>query len=62
LVTAIFIPNRFHSNPTEMIHGIHRGFFVLGGWTILSTIIFWGLKPGDGSSVAGERKRDLPAG
>ena len=40
LATAFFIPDRFHSNPPEMIHGIHEAFLVLGGFTILSTIIF----------------------
>jgi EmrB/QacA subfamily drug resistance transporter len=52
LVTAIFIPDRFHSNAAEMIHGIHKGFFVLGGMTILSTVIFSGLKSGDGDNVS----------
>ena len=31
LATAFFIPDRFHSNAAEMIHGIHQAFFVLGG-------------------------------
>jgi hypothetical protein len=44
-----------------MIHGIHRAFFVLGGWTILSTLVFVGLKRGDGDSVA-KHKGALPAG
>src|SRR5262249_39783838 len=38
LVTAFFIPDRFRSNPPEMIHGIHQAFGVLGGLTILSTV------------------------
>ena len=29
LVTALFIPDRFHSAATEMIHGIHQAFLVL---------------------------------
>jgi hypothetical protein len=61
LATAIFIPDRFHTNPPEMIHGIHRAFLLLGGWTILSTLIFSGLKRGDGDSVA-RHKGALPAG
>jgi hypothetical protein len=40
LATAFFIPDRFHSSAPEMIHGIHQAFFVLGGLTILSTIVF----------------------
>jgi MFS family permease len=38
LATAFFIPDRFHSNPSQMIHGIHQAF-VLGGMTILSTVV-----------------------
>ena len=52
LVTALFIPERSHSSAPELIHGIHRAFLVLGGLTILSTIIFRGLKKGDGDSVS----------
>jgi EmrB/QacA subfamily drug resistance transporter len=52
LVTAFFIPDRFHSTPTEMIHAIHRAFLVLGALTVLSTIVFCGLKSGDGDSVS----------
>ena len=40
LATAFFIPDRLHSNPAEMIHGIHEALLVLGGFTILSTLIF----------------------
>jgi EmrB/QacA subfamily drug resistance transporter len=61
LATAVFIPNRFQSAPTEMIRGVHRAFLVLGGWTILSTMVFMGLKRGDGDSVA-RQKGALPAG
>jgi EmrB/QacA subfamily drug resistance transporter len=52
LVTAFFLPDRYRSNPLEFIHGIHRAFFVLGGMTILSTIVFRGLKRGDGDAVS----------
>ena len=40
LATAFFIPARVHTNQGEMIHGIHQALLVLGGFTILSTIIF----------------------
>ena len=40
LATAIFIPDRLHSNPAEMIHGIHEALLTLGLFTLLSTIIF----------------------
>jgi MFS family permease len=52
LVTALFIPDRLHSNAPEMIHGIHHGFFVLGGLTILSTLIFGELKSLDGNTTS----------
>ena len=52
LVTAFFIPDRFHSSAPQMIHGIHRAFLVLGGLTVFSTIVFRELKSGDGDSVS----------
>ena len=55
LVTAVFLPDRFHSNASQMIEGIHRGFFVLGGMTILSTVVFSSLKSGDGDSVSQQK-------
>jgi hypothetical protein len=55
LVTAVFLPDRFHSNASQMIEGIHRGFFVLGAMTILSTIVFSSLKSGDGDSVSQQK-------
>lgn len=55
LATAFFIPDRVHTDPREMIHGIHASLLVLGGFTILSTLIFHTLKSGDGSSVSQQR-------
>jgi EmrB/QacA subfamily drug resistance transporter len=52
LVTAFFLPNRYLSDPPQFIHGIHRAFFVLGGMTLLSTLVFSGLKRGDGDVVS----------
>jgi EmrB/QacA subfamily drug resistance transporter len=51
LTTALFVP-RTHSNPAEMIHGVHEALLVLGGFTILSTVIFRHLKRGDGQNVS----------
>jgi MFS family permease len=56
LVTAFFIPDRHTSNPEQFIHGVHRAFFVLGGMTILSTIVFSGLKRGDGDAVSQQKE------
>jgi MFS family permease len=52
LATAFFIPDRFHSNSVELIHGIHDTFLVLGAFTVLSTVIFHKLKSEDGSNVS----------
>ena len=52
LVTAFFIPDRFHSSAPEMIHGIHDAFFVLGAITIFSTIVFSELKTLDGDTTS----------
>jgi EmrB/QacA subfamily drug resistance transporter len=55
LVTAFFLPDRFRSNPPVFIHGIHKAFFVLGGMTVLSTIVFGELKKNDGAVVSQTR-------
>ncbi len=55
LAAAFFIPDRFHSNAPEMIHGIHQAFLVLGGLTMLSTIVFRELKSGDGDVVSRQK-------
>jgi EmrB/QacA subfamily drug resistance transporter len=52
LAAAFFIPDRFHSSAPEMIRGVHRAFFVLGGLTVLSTLIFQELKSADGDTVS----------
>jgi EmrB/QacA subfamily drug resistance transporter len=55
LAAALFIPDRFHSDPGQMIHGIHLAFIALGVLTIVSALIFNGLKSDDGSSVSQRR-------
>jgi EmrB/QacA subfamily drug resistance transporter len=60
LATALFIPDRFHADAAQMIHGIHQAFFVLGGLTILSAIVFAGLRRDDGDAVS-RHKIVLPA-
>jgi len=61
LVTAIFIPDRFHSDPAQMIHGIHGAFLVLGSLTIVSAIVFRELRSDDGSAIS-QHKAVLPVG
>ena len=52
LVTALFVPDRHSSTPDEMIHGIHLALFVLGAVTVLSALIFAGLRASDGEAVS----------
>jgi EmrB/QacA subfamily drug resistance transporter len=52
LVTGFFIPDRLHSTSPQMIHGIHSAVCVLGGITILSTIVFRGLTSLDGNTTS----------
>ncbi len=52
LAAAFFVPDRAHTTGPEMIHGIHRAFLALGGWTIISTLVFRELKSGDGDNVS----------
>jgi EmrB/QacA subfamily drug resistance transporter len=51
LTTAFFIPS-VHSDPAQMIHGIHEALVALGILTILSTIVFRRLRSGDGGDVS----------
>src|SRR5208337_785993 len=52
LATAFFIPDRYHTSASEMIHGIHKAFLVLGALTILSSMVFRELRKEDGDSVS----------
>jgi EmrB/QacA subfamily drug resistance transporter len=54
LATAFFVPTG-HTSPTEMIHGIHKALIALGALTIVSTIVFHTLKPGDGDTVSHQK-------
>jgi EmrB/QacA subfamily drug resistance transporter len=54
LATAFFVP-RVHSNPAEMIHGVHKALLALGVFTIVSAVIFSKLKSGDGQNVSQQK-------
>jgi MFS family permease len=57
LVTAVFVPDRFHADAAEMIQGIHRAFLVLGIWMVLTTITFMRLHNSDGAAVSQYRRQ-----
>ncbi|HEY0257197.1 MAG TPA: hypothetical protein VGC39_07135, partial [Candidatus Methylacidiphilales bacterium] len=52
LATAFFLPGRGSTSSPEMIRGIHEAFLALGGWTLISTLVFRELKDSDGESVS----------
>jgi EmrB/QacA subfamily drug resistance transporter len=52
LVTAFFIPDRFHSSQGQLIEGIHQAFLILGGLTVLSAGVFMELRKDDGDNVS----------
>ena len=56
LLTAVFIPDRFHTSAQEMIHGIHRGLLILGAMTVVSTAVFVELKSSDGETTSRHRE------
>ncbi len=62
LMTALFIPDRLTSSPTQMIRGIHEALLSLGVLTIASTAIFHGLRPGDGDNVSQHHEAVRTAG
>jgi EmrB/QacA subfamily drug resistance transporter len=52
LVATLFIPDRFSSDASQLIGGVHQAFLVLGGLTVLSTLVFSELKNTDGGNVS----------
>lgn len=62
LTTAFFVSDRYRSNSLEMIHGLHKALLVLGGLTILSTVVFMELRRGDGAKVSQQKAIHHPDG
>jgi EmrB/QacA subfamily drug resistance transporter len=52
LTVAVFIRDRFHTAPSEMISGIHKAFVTLGILTIASALVFRRLLPSDGDKLS----------
>ena len=52
LTAAVFVPDRFHTSASQMIHGIHQAFLLLGALTALSATVFAQLRRHDGESVS----------
>lgn len=52
LVAALFLTDVSQTDRTAYIQGLHRTFLVLGAFTIVSGLMFRGLRRGDGSNVS----------
>jgi MFS family permease len=62
LAAALFVPDRFHTDAPQMVHGIHLAFLLLGVLTILSTAVFATLRNDDGEAVSRHRSTELQTG
>jgi EmrB/QacA subfamily drug resistance transporter len=58
LTAAFFIPASVRSNPIQLMDGLHKAFLALGGFTVLSTAVFWQLRAADGRAIS-QQKKDL---
>jgi len=61
LIASVFLPDRSTSGSPEMIQGIHHAFLILGSATIVSTVVFHGLRRDDGNAVSRHRAVMPPA-
>jgi len=52
LTTVLFLPPKVGFNPLAVVRGIHEALYILGGLTILSTMVFVRLRSGDGDNVS----------
>jgi len=60
LVTVFLIPDQLRSKPAAMIGGLHEAFLILGGFTVLSTLVFARLRRKDGEAET--RQKDIHLG
>ncbi|CAN5741874.1 multidrug transporter subunit MdtD [soil metagenome] len=52
LIAAVFVPTELHSHPDAIIDGVQHAFLVLGLLTIVSSVVFFGLKADDGADLS----------
>ena len=60
LTTVFFIPDRLKADPAAMVSGLHEAFLALGAFTLISTVVFFRLRSGDGASET--RQKDIHLG
>jgi hypothetical protein len=55
LIAAMFVPESLRSDPTALIHGVHKAFIVLGIMTMASSVVFMQLRKHDGGAISGRK-------
>jgi hypothetical protein len=55
LVTAWFVGDTPQSDHPAFMDALHHAFLALGAVTILSSLLFWRLRPDDGNNVSNRR-------
>jgi EmrB/QacA subfamily drug resistance transporter len=55
MMSALFLPHNATSMSHQVIRGIHEAFLILSGLTIVSALVFRGLRAGDGGGVSQQR-------
>jgi EmrB/QacA subfamily drug resistance transporter len=55
LTTALFLPQGTEAGAAQAVHGIHLALLVLGVLTLLSTVVFAGLRGTDGDDVSHQK-------
>lgn len=52
LIAAWYLGGLPQSDPVAVMTALHHAFLTVGGFTVLSSLSFWGLRPRDGESVS----------
>ena len=55
LTSAMFIPRTNLTSGQQVVHAIHDAFLLLALLTVVSGLVFTGLKAGDGGDVSQQR-------
>jgi hypothetical protein len=52
IVTAWYLGGLSQSDHVLVTSALHKAFLTMAGWTMVSSAIFWVLRPGDGAAVS----------
>jgi EmrB/QacA subfamily drug resistance transporter len=60
LTTLVFVGGNRNPSDPGMVRGLHSAFLALGGFTMISALIFWTLRSDDGAAVSRHREHAMP--